>query len=128
MHLATLRPDENVEDAADLGLDRPQRTSRHDRLRHHRPASEPRRVGPSHDAEGPAPAAAGVRQPDRDRRLLLDREPNFFTTRNITSILFSTVVIGLWRSGTTFVIITGGIDLSIGTGMALCAVMSGVSS
>jgi ribose transport system permease protein len=52
--------------------------------------------------------------------------PIFFTYSNITSILFSTVVIGCLAVGTTFVIITGGIDLSIGTGMALCAVMSGV--
>ncbi|AKU15646.1 ABC transporter permease [Luteipulveratus mongoliensis] len=51
---------------------------------------------------------------------------NFFTYDNITSILFATVVIGLLALGTTFVIITAGIDLSIGTGMALCAVMSGV--
>ncbi|GAA4964025.1 ABC transporter permease [Kineococcus glutinatus] len=52
--------------------------------------------------------------------------PNFATTSNVTSILFSTVVIGTLAVGTTFVIITGGIDLSIGTGMTLCAVMSGV--
>ena len=35
-------------------------------------------------------------------------------------------MIGLLALGTTFVIITGGIDLSIGTGMTLCAVISGV--
>lgn len=52
--------------------------------------------------------------------------PNFFSYSNVTSILFSTVVIGALALGTTFVIITGGIDLSIGTGMTLCAVMSGV--
>jgi ribose transport system permease protein len=52
--------------------------------------------------------------------------PNFFTYGNVTAILFSTVVIGTLALGTTFVIITGGIDLSLGTGMALCAVMSGV--
>ncbi|PRY52868.1 monosaccharide ABC transporter membrane protein (CUT2 family) [Knoellia remsis] len=51
--------------------------------------------------------------------------PIFLTFGNITNVLFSTVVIGLLALGTTFVIITGGIDLSIGTGMALCAVMSG---
>ena len=51
---------------------------------------------------------------------------SFFTFGNITNILFSTVVIGMLALGTTFVIITGGIDLSIGTGMSLCAVMSGV--
>jgi ribose transport system permease protein len=51
---------------------------------------------------------------------------NFLHYGNIINILFSTVVIGTLALGTTFVIITGGIDLSIGTGMALCAVMSGV--
>jgi ribose transport system permease protein len=50
----------------------------------------------------------------------------FPTYSNTINILFSTVVIGTLALGTTFVIITGGIDLSIGTGMALCAVMSGV--
>jgi ribose transport system permease protein len=51
---------------------------------------------------------------------------NFLNYTNVTAILFSTVVIGTLALGTTFVIITGGIDLSIGTGMALCAVISGV--
>jgi ribose transport system permease protein len=51
---------------------------------------------------------------------------NFLNYDNVTAILFSTVVIGLLALGTTFVIITGGIDLSIGTGMSLCAVISGV--
>lgn len=51
---------------------------------------------------------------------------NFFNWSNITAILFSTVVIGTLALGTTFVIITGGIDLSIGTGMSLCAVIAGV--
>ncbi|RKN40053.1 ABC transporter permease [Streptomyces hoynatensis] len=52
--------------------------------------------------------------------------PYFFTYDNFISILYSTVVIGTLAVGTTFVIISAGIDLSIGTGMALCAVMSGV--
>jgi ribose transport system permease protein len=52
--------------------------------------------------------------------------PNFLNFSNFTAILFSTVVIGTLALGTTFVIITGGIDLSIGTGMALCGVISGV--
>ena len=51
---------------------------------------------------------------------------NFLNYANFTAILFSTVVIGLLALGTTFVIITGGIDLSVGTGMALCGVISGV--
>jgi ribose transport system permease protein len=52
--------------------------------------------------------------------------PDFFTFSNLTNWLFSTVVIGTLAIGTTFVIITAGIDLSLGTGMSLCAVMSGV--
>jgi len=51
---------------------------------------------------------------------------NFFTFDNISSVLLSTAVIGILALGTTFVIITGGIDLSVGTGMALAAVMTGV--
>ncbi|NIJ13372.1 ribose transport system permease protein [Saccharomonospora amisosensis] len=52
--------------------------------------------------------------------------PYFLSYGNFMAILFSTVVIGTLAIGTTFVIIAAGIDLSIGTGMALCAVMSGV--
>lgn len=51
---------------------------------------------------------------------------NFLTWSNISGILLSTAVIGILALGTTFVIITGGIDLSIGTGMTLAAVMTGV--
>lgn len=51
---------------------------------------------------------------------------NFLQWSNISGILLSTTVIGILALGTTFVIITGGIDLSIGTGMTLSAVMTGV--
>jgi ribose transport system permease protein len=50
----------------------------------------------------------------------------FFTWSNLSGILLSTAVIGILALGTTFVIITGGIDLSIGTGMTLAAVMTGI--
>jgi ribose transport system permease protein len=52
--------------------------------------------------------------------------PNFLTFSNVSSILLSTAVIGILAVGTTFVIITGGIDLSIGTGMTLCSVITGL--
>jgi len=52
--------------------------------------------------------------------------PHFFTSNNIVSILTAATVTGILALGTTFVIITGGIDLSIGTGMILCGVMAGV--
>lgn len=50
----------------------------------------------------------------------------FFQWNNITSILLSSAVIGTMALGATFVIATSGIDLSVGTGMTLCAVMTGV--
>jgi ribose transport system permease protein len=51
---------------------------------------------------------------------------NFLSWSNITGILLSTAVIGILALGTTFVIISGGIELSLGTGMTLSAVMTGV--
>jgi len=52
--------------------------------------------------------------------------PNFFVSDNIISILLATCVNGLLALGVTFVIITGGIDLSIGTVMTFASVMAGV--
>jgi ribose transport system permease protein len=51
---------------------------------------------------------------------------NFLSWSNVTGILLSTAVIGILALGTTFVIITGGIDLSLGTGMTLTAVLTGI--
>lgn len=50
----------------------------------------------------------------------------FFTWSNLSGILLATAVIGILALGTTFVITTGGIDLSLGTGMTLSAVMTGI--
>lgn len=52
---------------------------------------------------------------------------NFFQFSNIVGILLSTAVIGVLALGSTFVIITGGIDLSVGTVMTFAAVMTGVT-
>lgn len=43
---------------------------------------------------------------------------------NVSTILFSATVVGLLALAATLVIITGGIDLSVGTAMTLSAVMS----
>ena len=51
---------------------------------------------------------------------------NFLIPDNINSILLATCVNGLLALGVTFVIITGGIDLSIGTVMTFSAVVAGV--
>lgn len=52
--------------------------------------------------------------------------PVFASWQNVSGgILMSTTVIGLLAIGSTFVIITGGIDLSVGTSMALVAIITG---
>ena len=52
--------------------------------------------------------------------------PNFLQFDNIVGILLATSVNGVLALGVTFVIITGGIDLSIGTVMTRSAVTTGV--
>jgi ribose transport system permease protein len=53
--------------------------------------------------------------------------PDAFMTRdNIIGILQSTTVIGVLAIASTFVIITAGIDLSVGVLMTFCAVMAGI--
>lgn len=52
--------------------------------------------------------------------------PYFLEWANIKGILLASAVVGIMALGATFVIATGGIDLSVGTGMTLCAVMTGV--
>src|SRR5690349_2618234 len=52
--------------------------------------------------------------------------PNFLQFDNIVGILLATAVNGVLALGVTFIIITGGIDLSVGTVMTLAAVMTGV--
>ena len=50
----------------------------------------------------------------------------FFTSDNLIGILQSTTVIGVLAIASTFIIITSGIDLSVGVLMTFCAVMAGV--
>ena len=51
--------------------------------------------------------------------------PAFFTAGSIQPLLVATAPIALVGVGMTIIIITGGIDLSVGTGMTLSAVMAG---
>lgn len=51
---------------------------------------------------------------------------NFLQVDNLVSILQATAVNGVLAIACTFVIITAGIDLSVGTLMTFCAVMAGV--
>lgn len=52
--------------------------------------------------------------------------PNFLQFDNVVGILLATTVNGILALGVTFVIISGGIDLSIGTVMTLSAVMTAI--
>lgn len=52
--------------------------------------------------------------------------PAFMQVDNLLGILQSTAVNGVLAIASTFIIITAGIDLSVGTLMTLCAVMAGV--
>jgi len=52
--------------------------------------------------------------------------PNFFQTTNLISILQATSVNGVLAISATIVIITAGIDLSVGTLMTFCSVVAGV--
>lgn len=51
---------------------------------------------------------------------------SFLTPSNIIGILIATTVVGILALGVTFVIISGGIDLSVGTVMTLSAVMTAI--
>ncbi len=51
--------------------------------------------------------------------------PHFMQWPNLSSLLLATAVTGIQALGLTFVIATGGIDLTPGLGMALCSVMTG---
>ena len=52
--------------------------------------------------------------------------PSFFQADNLIGILQATAVNGVLAIACTFVIITSGIDLSVGTLMTFCAVIAGV--
>jgi ribose transport system permease protein len=52
--------------------------------------------------------------------------PRFLQVDNLVSILQATAVNGVLAVACTFVIISGGIDLSVGTMMTFCAVVTGV--
>jgi ribose transport system permease protein len=52
--------------------------------------------------------------------------PNFLQVDNFVSILQATAVNGVLAIASTFVIVSAGIDLSVGTLMTFCAVMAGV--
>ena len=53
--------------------------------------------------------------------------PAFLTSANLLSILLASSLIGIVAVGETFVIVTGGIDLSVGSVVAFTGVMAGLA-
>ena len=53
--------------------------------------------------------------------------PAFLTTANVLSILLASSLIGIVAVGQTFVIVTGGIDLSVGSVVAFTGVIAGMA-
>ena len=53
--------------------------------------------------------------------------PSFLTSANLLSILLASSLIGIVAVGETFVIVTGGIDLSVGSVVAFTGVMAGLA-
>ena len=51
---------------------------------------------------------------------------NFLTPSNINNILLATMINGVLSVGALYVVVTGGIDVSIGTSMTFVSVMLGV--
>jgi ribose transport system permease protein len=50
--------------------------------------------------------------------------PYFLTQRNITNVLLQSAMLGVVAVGMTFVILTAGIDLSVGAVLSLCSVVA----
>src|SRR5438105_84188 len=116
---------------------------RHVRGPHHRRAVGARRVaGEDHASRHPARHLADgvttMHNTNRRQKLLAFASllalmvffslasPNFLQTDNLLAILQATAINGVLAIASTFVIISAGIDLSVGTLMTFCSVMAGV--
>ncbi len=55
-------------------------------------------------------------------------QPNFASGNNVTAILLQASVVAILAMGQTYVLITGGIDLSIGSNLAVSAIAAGMFS
>ncbi len=90
------------------------------------------------EGEGPAPSALGRMLRSSIQQIFvfaalvgiyvffMFAAPNFAQTSIALDIIQQSAYIGVMALGATFVIATGGIDLSSGTGMTLIAVMAGI--
>ncbi|NOY57842.1 MAG: hypothetical protein GXO75_02780 [Calditrichaeota bacterium] len=58
---------------------------------------------------------------------IIKENPVFFTSPNLLNILLQTAINTIIAVGMTFIIITAGIDLSVGSLLALCNVIMGLT-
>jgi ribose transport system permease protein len=84
---------------------------------------------------GPSSSAAGLKLPELGALLVFLiglsayfglTTPQFFTWANIVNILDAVAVIGIVAAPVTLLMVAGQIDLSVGSGLALCAVLMAV--
>jgi ribose transport system permease protein len=84
---------------------------------------------------GSAPPAAGLRLPELGALLVFLvtlsayfglTTPQFFTWPNMVNILDAVAVIGIVAAPVTLLMVAGQIDLSVGSGLAVCAVLMAV--
>ena len=52
---------------------------------------------------------------------------NFLSTRNLVNVLCRSSINGIMAAGMTYIIITGGIDLSVGSMLAMCGMIGAAS-
>lgn len=84
-------------------------------------------VAASHSARLPVESIKGRRPPLAEAQIVLAEDyhwPTFLALENLLTVANSVVVIALIAVGMTMVIITGGIDLSVGSLLALSSVLT----
>ena len=57
---------------------------------------------------------------------VLNQDPKFITAGNLAAIARQTAVITIMAMGMTMVMVSGGIDLSVGSVLGFCAIIMGV--
>ncbi len=56
------------------------------------------------------------------------RAPRFFAPQNLTSILVDNAYVAIAAFGMTMVIVSGGIDISVGSMLAVCSIVAGLTA
>lgn len=86
----------------------------------------------------PIPLNRSFRLPARELSLLLCvgvllvylgfRAPRFFHPQNLTNLLINNAYVAIAAFGMTMVIVSGGIDISVGSMLAVCSIVAGLAA